>query len=187
MKKILFNRPIISILFIYISIIIVLNYLGIFLPENNSILINNIHQNIVELTGKVITEPVQKDDKQQFLLEVFNVNGQKIKEEKTLVYASLAYKIKYGDIIGGAGKLNIPEKPIFPYIFDYNLYLQRENIYTIFLQQNFEFIEKRPNKIKLLSLLIKNNIERSIDKFFKNNYSSVLKSMITGNKSDNSQ
>ena len=182
MKKIIFKRPVISILIVYIFIIIILNYTGIFLPERNSVLIKNI-QKSVELTGKVITEPIQKDEKQQFLFEVFNINGQEIKKEKTLVYASKAYKIEYGDIIFVSGKLNIPEKPVFPYIFDYNLYLQRENVYTIFYQQTFELISKNPNKIKQISLKVKNNIENKIDKFFKEPISSVLKSMITGNKS----
>ena len=181
MKRTIFKRPVISILFIYILVIIILNYWGFFLPENNSILINNV-QSSVELTGKVINEPVQKDEKQQFILQVYDINGQKIKKEKTLVYASNVYKIEYGDIVCLSGKLNRPEKPVFPYIFDYNLYLQRENIYTIFYQQNFEFITKNPNKIKQFSLKIKSNIESKTDKFFKEPISSVLKSMITGNK-----
>ena len=183
MKKIIFNRPVISVLFLYIVTIIILNYFGIFSPKKNSFLINNTNKQVTELTGKVITEPIQKNEKQQFILEVFDADGQKIKEEKTLVYASTAYKIEYGDIVFVSGKLNIPEKPVFPYIFDYNLYLQRENIYTIFYQQNFELIEKQPNKIKQISLKVKNNIENKIDNFFNPSVSSVLKSMITGNKS----
>ncbi len=183
MKKIIFNRPVISVLVLYVFILILLNSLGIFLPEKNSFLINNTNKYTTELTGKVITEPIQKNDKQQFVLEVFDVDGQKIKKEKTLVYASTVYNIEYGDIVFVSGKLNIPEKPVFPYIFDYNLYLQRENIYTIFYQQIFELIEKQPNKIKQISLKVKNNIENKIDNFFNSSVSSVLKSMITGNKS----
>ena len=183
MKKIIFNRPVISVLFLYIVTIIILNYFGIFSPKKNSFLINNTNKQVTELTGKVITEPIQKNEKQQFILEVFDTDGQKIKKEKTLVYASTAYNIEYGDIVFVSGKLNIPEKPVFPYIFDYNLYLQRENIYTIFYQQNFELIEKQPNKIKQISLKVKNNIENKIDNFFNPSVSSVLKSMITGNKS----
>ena len=183
MKKIILNRPIISILIIYVFTIVVLNYFGTFLPENNSFLINNTNKNITELTGKVITEPIKKEEKQQFVLQVYNVDGQKIKKEKTIVYASNAYKIEYGDIIFVSGKLSVPEKPPFPYVFDYNLYLQRENIYTMFYQQNFEFIEKQPNKIKQLSFKIRDDIENRIDKFFKDPISSILKSMVTGNKS----
>ena len=182
MKKIIYNRPVISILVLYILVIVVLNYTGIFLPEKNSFLINNTNKQVTELTGKVITEPTQKGEKQQFILEVFNVNGQKIKKEKTFVYASTAYNIEYGDIIFVSGKLNIPEKPTFPYNFDYNLYLQRENIYTIFYQQTFELIDKKPNKIKFISLKIKDNIENETDQYFKDPVSSILKSMIVGDK-----
>ena len=182
MKQIIFNRPVISILIIYIFVIVILNYCGYFLPENNSVLINNVLKS-AELTGKVITEPMQKEDKQQFVLEVFDLNGKKIKKEKTLVYASTAYKIEYGDIVFVSGKLNIPEKPVFPYIFNYNLYLQRDNIYTIFYQQNFELIDKKPNKIKQVSFKVKNNIENKTDKYFRAPVSSVLKSMIIGSKS----
>ena len=132
MKRIIFNRPVISLLIIYIFVLVILNYSGTFLPENNSILINSTNKFVTELTGKVITQPIQKDENQQFILQVYNADGQNIKKEKTLVYASKAYKIEYGDIIFVSGKLNVPEKPPFPYIFDYNLYLQRENIYTIF-------------------------------------------------------
>ena len=183
MKKIIFNRPVISILIVYIFVIVILNFSGIFSPEKNSFLINNTDKHTTELTGKVITEPIQKGEKQQFILEVLDIDGKKIKKEKTFVYASTAYNIEYGDIIFVSGKLNVPEKPVFPYIFDYNLYLQRENIYTIFYQQTFELIEKQPNKIKQTSFKIKNGIENRIDKYFKDPVSSILKSMITGNKS----
>ena len=183
MKKIIFNRPVISLLIIYIFVLIILNYLGTFLPENNSILINSTDKFVTELTGRVITQPVQKDENQQFVLQVYNADGQNIKKEKALVYASKAYKIEYGDIIFVSGKLNVPEKPTFPYVFDYNLYLQREKIYTTFYQQNFEFIEQKPNIIKKISLKIRDNIEKRIDQFFKEPVSSILKSMVTGNKS----
>jgi competence protein ComEC len=182
MKKIIFDRPVISILIVYIFIIITLNYLGFFSAENNSALLNHV-QNSIELIGKVITEPIQKGENQQFILQVYDVDGQKIKKEKTLVYASKVYNIKYGDIVWVSGKLKIPEKPIFPYVFDYSLYLQREKIYTVFYQQNFELISKQPNKIKQISFKIKDNIEIKIEKFFKEPVSSILKAMITGNKS----
>ena len=63
------------------------------------------------------------------------------------------------------------------------MYLQREKIYTVFYQQNFELISKQPNKIKQISFKIKDNIEIKIEKFFKEPVSSILKAMITGNKS----
>lgn len=180
--KTLFNRPVIFILLIYVFFIISADIFSVFAPENNSFLFYNINRQDISLTGKIISEPVQKNKNQQFVLEVFDVNGQKIKKEKTLVYAQKAYKMEYGDIVCLTGRLAIPEKPVFPYTFDYNLYLQRENIYTAFYQYGFEFIEKKPNKIKHLSIKVRDNIENKIDEYFKPPYSSILKSMIVGDK-----
>ena len=108
MKKIACNRPVISILIVYVFLLIILNCLGIFSSQKNSSLINNTNKYTTELTGKVITEPIQKNDKQQFVLEVFDIGGQKIKKEKTLVYASAAYNIEYGDVVFVSGKLSPP-------------------------------------------------------------------------------
>ena len=88
MKKIIFNRPVITMLILYIFVIIILNYCGYFLPEKNSCLLQQTNLKQVELTGKVITSPIQKDDKQQFILEVYDLNNKQIKKEKTLVYLS---------------------------------------------------------------------------------------------------
>ena len=178
----LFNRPVIFVLLIYVYLIVLANIFGVFSPENNSFLFYNTNRNNISLTGKIITEPILKNRNQQFVLEVFDINGQTIKKEKTLVYAQKAYKMEYGDIVCLTGRLSIPDKPLFPYNFDYNLYLQRENIYTIFYQYGFEFIDKQPNKIKQFSLKLRDNIENKIDEYFKPPYSSVLKSMIVGNK-----
>ncbi len=183
MNKIkIFNRPTILVLIIYVYFIILADIFGAFLPENNSFLFYNTKLKQVSLTGKIITEPLHKNRNQQFVLEVFDINGQKINKEKTLVYAGKAYNMEYGDIVCLTGRLAVPEKPVFPYIFDYNLYLQRENIYTTFYQYGFEFIEKKPDKIKQFSLKIRNNIENKIDEYFIAPYSSILKSMIVGDK-----
>ncbi|MDD2523315.1 MAG: ComEC/Rec2 family competence protein [Endomicrobiia bacterium] len=177
----LFKRPIITILFIYIATIIVLNYLGIFSADNQSFLIYNISQKKVILTGKVLEQPIIKANNQQFVLEVNNINDTIIKE-KTLVYAPLAYNIEYGDIICISGKLSNIEKPNFPYNFDYNLYLQRQNIYTKFYLYNFELIDKHPNKIKLIALKVNKDIEKKLVSYFKQPYSLVLQSMFIGNQ-----
>ena len=127
MKEIkIFSRPVILVLLLYVCFIILADIFGVFAPENNSFLFYNINRQDISLTGKIISEPVQKNKNQQFVLEVFDINGQKIKKEKTLVYAQKAYKMEYGDIVCLTGRLGIPEKPLFPYTFDYNLYLQRD-------------------------------------------------------------
>ena len=47
----------------------------------------------------------------------------------------------------------------------------------------FEYIESKPNKIKLLSLKVKKDINLKIEKYFKEPVGSVLKSMLVGEKS----
>ena len=182
MKKTIFSRPVIFVLLVYVFCIIIFDRLGFFLTDKNSCLINYTEHKQVTLIGKIISVPVKKSKNQQYVLEVFEINSTKIKKEKTLVYANKNREIKYGDIVFLTGKLNVPLKPTFPHVFDYRLYLQREKIYTTFYQRSFELVDEKPSKIKKLSFEIKKGIETKIDEYFENRYSSILKSMIVGNK-----
>lgn len=178
----IFKRPVITALFVYIFAIILLEYLGFFKAQNHSFLIYNVNQKNVSVTGKVLEQPITKTAKQQFVFEVNNINDITIKE-KTLVTAPPSYNINYGDIICLTGKLSTVEEPVFPKIFNYKTYLQRDNIYTVFYANEFEYIESKPNKIKLLSLKVKKDINLKIEKYFKEPVGSVLKSMLVGEKS----
>ena len=175
------KRPVITVLFIYIFIIILFEYLGIFKAQNNSFLIYNINQKSISVTGKVLEQPLIKNEKQQFVFEVNDVNDIPIKE-KTLVSAPPSYNINYGDVICLTGKLSDIEEPVFPNLFNYKTYLQREKIYTKFYVDEIEHIENDSNIIKQLSLKVKQNINTKIEKYFEVPVSSILKSMIVGDK-----
>ena len=175
------KRPIITILFIYIFVIVLFEYLGIFKAQNNSFLIYSINQKNISITGKVLEQPLIKNERQQFIFEVNNINDISIKE-KSLVFAPPSYNINYGDVICLTGKLSDIEEPVFPNLFNYKTYLQRERIYTKFYVDEIEHIENRPNKIKQLSLKVKENINIKIEKYFSEPISSVLKSMLIGDK-----
>lgn len=177
----IFKRPVITVLFFYIIVIILLEYFGFFKAQNHSFLIYNTNQQNVSVVGKVLQQPVIKNNKQQFVFEVDTINDISIKE-KTLVTAPPAYNINYGDIVCLTGKISDIEEPVFPNIFNYKTYLQRENIYTKFYVNEFEYINSKPNKIKLLSLKIKQDINLKLEKYFKEPVSSVLKSMLIGDK-----
>ena len=177
----IFKRPVITVLFFYIIVIILLEYFGFFKAQNHSFLIYNTNQQNVSVVGKVLQQPVIKNNKQQFVFEVDTINDISIKE-KTLVTAPPAYNINYGDIVCLTGKISNIEEPVFPNIFNYKTYLQRENIYTKFYVNEFEYINSKPNKIKLLSLKIKQDINLKLEKYFKEPVSSVLKSMLMGDK-----
>ncbi len=176
------KRPVITVLFIYIFVIILFEYLGIFKAQNNSFLIYNINQKSISVTGKVLNQPIIKNEKQQFILEVNSANDIQIKE-KTLVTTPPSYNINYGDILCLTGKLSDIEEPVFPNLFNYKTYLQRERIYTRFYVDEIEYIENNSNIIKQLSLKVKQDINSKIEKYFMEPVSSVLKSMIIGDKS----
>lgn len=178
----IFKRPIITALFIYVFAIILLEYLGFFKAQNHSFLIYNTNQKNISVIGKVLQQPTIKNEKQQFVFEVSNINDISIKE-KTLVTAPPSYNINYGDIICLTGKISDIEEPVFPKIFNYKTYLQRENIYTFFYANEFEYIKNEPNKIKSLSLKVKKDITSKIEKYFKEPVGSILKSMLVGEKS----
>lgn len=176
------KRPVITIFFIYVFAIILLECFGFFKAQNHSFLIYNTNQKNVSVVGKVLQQPAIKNEKQQFVFEVNNINDISIKE-KTLVSAPPSYNINYGDIICLTGKISDIEEPVFPKIFNYKTYLQRENIYTLFYADEFEYIKNEPNKIKSLSLKVKKDITSKIEKYFKEPVGSILKSMLVGEKS----
>jgi competence protein ComEC len=179
---ILFKRPVITILFLYALIIIFLDYSGHFSAANKSKLTGYADNIQLSLTGKIINEPVVKNNRQQFVLETTKLNDIPLKE-KTFVYAPLANDLKYGDVIELSGKLQIPPEASFPGNFDYGKYLNRQNIYTLFFASDFEFLEKKPSLIKSFAIKSKNDISDRFKNFFKQPYAAVLEAMMIGEKS----
>lgn len=179
---ILFKRPVITIFILYALIIIFLDYFGHFSAVNKSSLIGYTDNIKITLTGRIINEPVVKNNRQQFVLETTKLNDSPLKE-KTFVYAPPANDLKYGDVIELYGKLQIPPSAVFPGNFDYGKYLNRQNIYTLFFASDFEFLEKKPSLIKYLALKSKNDISDRFKRFFKQPYAAVLEAMMIGEKS----
>lgn len=179
---ILFKRPVITILVLYILFIIFSDYAGKFSAINKSYLIGYIDNIKNTLTGKIITEPVIKNNRQQFILETTKLNDNSIKE-KTFVYAPLLNDLKYGDIIKLTGKLQIPPSATFPGNFDYGKYLNRQKIYTLFYSSEFELLNQNPSLIKNFALKTKNDISNRFSNFFKLPYAPILQAMLIGDKS----
>lgn len=178
---ILFKRPVITILVLYILFIIFSDYTGKFSAINKSVLIGYIDNIKITLTGKIITEPVIKNNRQQFILETTKLNDNPVKE-KTFVYAPLLNDLKYGDIIELTGKLQVPPSATFPGNFDYGKYLKRQKIYTLFYSSEFELLDQNPSLIKNFALKAKNDISKKLTNFLKSPYSSILQAMLIGDK-----
>lgn len=179
---ILFKRPVISILVLYVLFIIFSDYTGKFSAINKSDLIGYTDNIKITLEGKIITEPAIKNNRQQFILETIKLNDNPLKE-KTFVYAPLLNDLKYGDIIELTGKLQVPPPATFPGNFDYGKYLNRQKIYTLFYASEFELLNHNPPFIKNFALKAKNDISSRFTNFFKLPYAPILQAMLIGDKS----
>lgn len=182
-RTILNKRPVISIFVFYSVVLIILNACGYFAYEKMSRLYHfTSARSQVLLEGKIISEPQTIKKNKRFVLKTYLGNGNKI-AEKVLVTCSTAYSIKYGDIICVSGKLRKPFSQAFPFGFDYQKYLARNEIYTCLNVKDFEFIKSDPSNIKKVAISFKCSIVEKIDAYFKKAYGDVLKSLLIGDAS----
>ena len=182
-KEILLKRPVISVFLIYAAYIIFLNAAGIFLPQKQSFLYHFANYNKPAiLTGKIISVPQETKNGKKFIIKVSAVNDYKACE-KTLVRIPAAYKASYGDIVVLGGFIKKPQNASFPLVFDYQKYLARNGIYTIFDVSAYEYIESSPNLIKKAAFALQKDIVKKIDAYFKKPYADVLKPIVIGDTS----
>jgi len=174
--NILFKRPVITILCVYVLALIILNYAGFFAPKKQSELFNLAENSQkIAIEGKVITEPEFINNRQKFVL--------KTSKEKILVLAPSGYVIKYGDIAALTGRLSLPQNAYFPLVFDYRQYLALDEIYSIFTVTGFEYIKSQPNPIIQFAQSVQNDISQKIELFFAPEIAAVLKPLVIGDKS----
>ncbi|MDR1418120.1 MAG: ComEC family competence protein [Endomicrobium sp.] len=180
--KLFLKRPIITIFIVYSLSIIILNYMGYFSIQNRSDIFKLFRDNKnILVEGKVISEPYISRKLRKFVLETSSINDVKIKE-KVLVNAPSGYLVKYGDIISVRGKLYRPVAPKDSSKFNYQKYLERNEIFFVLKIYSFEYITSKPNIIKKLAIEFKNDIVNKIDKYFSYPNSVILKSLVIGDK-----
>lgn len=182
-KSLIFKRPVITIMIIYIFFILILNFTGFFSPNKQSIAYHfTEYKKPVLIEGKIISNPEITKTGNKFILKASKINDYNI-NEKIMVNMPPAYNISYGDIIIIEGKIKKPFKAIFPLVFDYQKYLARNEIYTVFDVSSLEYITSKPNLFKKLALSLQEDIVKKIDSYFKDPYAAILKPMIIGDQS----
>ncbi|MCL2390279.1 MAG: ComEC family competence protein [Endomicrobia bacterium] len=182
MKNLFFKRPIISFLIIYCVYIIIANAAGVFKPERQSTLYYFANKNKpVTIEGKIISRPGITKSGKKFILKSSTIETLPA-SERILVNMPQGYEASYGDIVSLEGNLKIPQKPVFPLVFDYQSYLAREEIYTILNVTSFEYITSKPNPVKKTALALQQDIINKIDAYFKKPNSDILKPIIIGDK-----
>jgi competence protein ComEC len=180
--NLLFKRPIITIFIIYSLSIIILNYIGYFSIQNRSNIFKLFKDNKnISVEGKVVSEPYISNKLRKFILESSCIDDIKTKE-KILVNAPLGYLVNYGDIINVRGKLYRPIAPKDSNMFNYQKYLERNEIFFVLKIYSFEYIMSKPNIIKKLAINLKNDVVNKIDKYFSYPNSAILKSLVIGDK-----
>ncbi len=181
--RLLFKRPIITLFFIYAAYIIFFDAIGLFMPQKQSFLYHFIdYKKPVILVGKVITPPEPVKNGNKIILQISEINDFEA-DEKVILRIPKVYKASYGDIIAVGGFVKKPNKADFPFVFDYQKYLARNEIYTIFDVIAYEHIESSPNFIKKLAFALQKDIVEKINNYFKKPYADILKPIIIGDKS----
>ncbi|TSD01546.1 MAG: hypothetical protein Athens071426_657 [Parcubacteria group bacterium Athens0714_26] len=143
-------------IFIFISLFLLGFGIGHLRYDMTTVSSNNLESQISQrtiITGTISEEPEQKDNYLRFIL---NSNGNRI-----LVYADKYPEYKYGDKIKMNGILNKPENFSS---FDWQSYLEKDDIYYEMFYPKIEFIGHNGSWIKSWLFGIKQNFLSAIQK-----------------------
>jgi competence protein ComEC len=183
--NIIVRRPFIALTIIYIITLIVLDYTGFFsVPPKNNVS-HLISEQYVNVKGKVINVPEQKNNKIQLVIKVFSVNKQETSGKILVTLFSLDRDVKQGDIITFYAKLLSPPPARNPGAFDYAAYLHRNNIYTMAYISSFVKIGHSPLPFyQSIANTIRANMIDTIHRSLPQEEASVLIPMLIGEKSE---
>ena len=122
-------------------------------------------------------------DENNFILKVTNIKEKDFVKiitfkgkEKIISYSDSEFAYSIGDIVRVKGSLSIPSKNTIPNLFDYQKYLNNENIYYILDINECELVKENQN----IFYKIKSFIIDLINKYKSKNY---LQAFILGNTS----
>ncbi|MDR0618102.1 MAG: ComEC family competence protein [Endomicrobium sp.] len=180
--KLVFTRPVITVFVVYFVSLIVLNWLGYFSLQSRSNIFKLFKDSVnVLVEGKVVSAPYVSDNAKKFILKTSSINHIEVKEQ-ILVSMPVGYVINYGDIITVEGKLYRPVSSKNSNLFDYQKYLERNEIFFALRVYSFEYIRSQSNIIKKIAIDLKGDIVNKIDDYFLYPSSAILKSLIIGDK-----
>lgn len=180
--KLVLRRPVITVFVVYFVLLIVLNWLGYFSVQSRSNIFKLFKDSAnVLVEGKVVSEPYVSNKAKKFILKTNSINHIEVKEQ-VLISMPVGYVINYGDIISVEGKLYRPVSSKNSNLFNYQKYLERNEIFFALRVYSFEYIRFQPNIIKKIAIDLKNDIVNKIDDYFLYPSSAILKSLIIGDK-----
>lgn len=148
----------------------------------------NVKENL-EIVGTIISNPIDKQYKNQYTLKVEEINGNKKYKNTNLQLNVKKEKetLNYGDEIIVKGNFEEASTARNKGGFDYKQYLKSKNIYGIVTvdKKDIETINK--NNVDIIDLLankVRNSMKRKIEQNLPNETSELLSGMLIGEKSN---
>lgn len=148
----------------------------------------NVGENL-EIVGTIISNPIDKQYKNQYILKVEEINGNRKNQNTNLQLNVKKEKetLNYGDEIIVKGNFEEASTARNEGGFDYKQYLKSKNIYGIITvdKKDIEIIKK--NNIGVIDLLankVRNSMKRKIEQNLPNETNELLSGMLIGEKSN---
>lgn len=148
----------------------------------------NVGENL-EIVGTIISNPIDKQNKNQYTLKVEEINGNKEYKNTNLQLNVKKEKetLNYGDKIIVKGNFEEANTARNEGGFDYKQYLKSKNIYGIVAvdKKDIETINK--NNVGVIDLLankVRNSMKRKIEQNLPNETNELLSGMLIGEKSN---
>ncbi len=148
----------------------------------------NVGENL-EIVGTIISNPIDKQYKNQYILKVEEINGNKKNQNTNLQLNVKKEKetLNYGDKIIVKGNFEEANTARNEGGFDYKQYLKSKNIYGIVTvdKKDIETINK--NNVGVIDLLankVRNSMKRKIEQNLPNETNELLSGMLIGEKSN---
>ena len=128
--------------------------------------------NYVVLVNKIIYNSISKDINIRVLLYVYNDN-------------SIQPTFKYGDLIYGTGKVQLPSPARNTGAFDYKRFLASQNVYSSIITTSDNLVYRGQAKLNpfiSFSLFLRNNIIKIIDSSLPSEQAGLLKGIVIGER-----
>ena len=148
----------------------------------------------VTFTCKVITAPVRKNEKLDYIVRISRIETDETvypvtaKVKLSCVVRGPADIYEYGDILQVKSKLYVPADTMNTGGFDYNDYLKAQGIYAITFATPYQIKrlegQQQRRSVEDFSFYLRKSVINRIDQFLPQHEAALLKGMMVGDRTD---
>ncbi|MPW24627.1 DNA internalization-related competence protein ComEC/Rec2 [Alkalibaculum sp. M08DMB] len=145
----------------------------------------DLNKNEVQYQGRVVSFPIYKENKVQFVMEVKGAKKEKVQG----FINNNTHLLTYGDMIEFTAQATIPNSRRNPGGFDYRQYLRTKKIYTVMYINNDSLViqNNSQNIISKNISALRNKLTDFIDVNFTERENQFLRALIIGEKGNDSE